>query len=238
MCSYAADIEKYTQGAHPITETFRKESQYVIMREIFIAGLLPLFRENVMSKEPKTFHEALNEANKIEARNYLLRGQNPTVPSVKGYQAFLVRDKDVPLKLRHGRDVPCDSRGEVVPYSKKSRYALGQRSNAESGRKSHLDSKDTRSRVFREADDASSSDEGAMPRYEGVFPRCYYCHKRGHSLKNCWTKQRDDELRKRKHRVHTVSTKLDQASDDSDDDAINDLKKAIEDFDRQCQRIE
>ncbi|MCP3664424.1 MAG: hypothetical protein GY696_18370, partial [Gammaproteobacteria bacterium] len=77
VAGYAADIQKYVQGAHPVTDEFSAGAQKQIMREAFIGGLPPDMRNAVMDKDPNNFDEALLATNKIEARNYLIRGEAP-----------------------------------------------------------------------------------------------------------------------------------------------------------------
>ena len=90
VSTYAADIQKYVQGAHPVTATFPAAAQNQIMREAFIGGLPPDMKQAVMDKDPTNFDEALHAANKIEARNFLIKGEFPKEAIGATHQSFAI----------------------------------------------------------------------------------------------------------------------------------------------------
>ena len=91
VSSFAADIMTYTQQAHPVTDNFPAEAQNQIMREAFISGLPNAMKSIVLDKEPSTFEEALSFANKLEARNFLLKGDTPNeIEVTPPYHTFAI----------------------------------------------------------------------------------------------------------------------------------------------------
>ena len=97
VSAYGADIVSLVRGAFPLTDTFPLTAQQQVMRESFISGLRGTdkqgIRFQVLSKEPKTFEEALAQAQKAEAQEWLLHGTNPIAsnqPTTTGHEILLV----------------------------------------------------------------------------------------------------------------------------------------------------
>ncbi len=78
--AYAADMKRLVTGAYPITATFPIASQDKLLCDLFTGNLRSEIKKKILNKEPQSFQEAFNEAQKREARTYLLEGVNPTTP--------------------------------------------------------------------------------------------------------------------------------------------------------------
>ena len=94
VSTFAEEIQRYTRGAHPVTRTFSLDAQNDIMREVFIGGLPHTMRAAILDKEPASFEQALQIATKLEARDYLLKGETPNdLKTYQSYQTFGVNTK-------------------------------------------------------------------------------------------------------------------------------------------------
>ncbi|MCP4486196.1 MAG: hypothetical protein GY820_02585, partial [Gammaproteobacteria bacterium] len=163
VSAFAAEIERLTQGAYPVTDTFPSTAQNLQMRNCFVSGLKRDLQLEVLGKSTGTFEEAVRAALTREAHISLLEGHMR--PAAKGDTAQLFG---------------LDSERKFFNSDSRSQSDWQKRKFA---RPNETDRRSQGVQMKRRLQGGQNSAQ----------IECYYCRKRGHFQNVCYKKQRDQQ---------------------------------------------